>query len=70
MTPRTVLFFWGTTIASIILLGTLVAIARSDPGPWGAFLIGSAVVGLIATLAVAARIAFVAGRIKRLAKRR
>jgi len=70
VSARTVVFFWASTIASVVLLGTLVATVRSDPGPWGLFLIGSAVVGLIATLAVAGRIALVAGRLKRLAKHR
>ena len=70
MSARTVVFFWASTIASVVLLGTLVATVRSDPGPWGLFLIGSAVVGLIATLAVAGRIALITGRLKRLAKHR
>lgn len=70
VTARTIVFFWASTIAAVVLLGTLVATARSDPGPWGMFLIGSAVVGLLATLTVAGRIAFVAERLKRLAKHR
>ena len=70
MSARTILFFWASTIAAVILLGTLAATLRSDPGLWGLFLIGTTILGLSVTLAVAGRIVFVAGSLKRLAKDR
>ena len=70
MTARTIVFFWASTIASIVLAGTLVATVRAEPGAWGLILIALAAAGLIAGLIVAGRIAFVAGRLKRIARGR
>jgi hypothetical protein len=43
---------------------------RADTGSWGLFLLGASILGLIASLTIAGRIVFVAGRLKRIAKNR
>lgn len=69
MWDRAFVYFWGSTVASVLLLGSIWSLAGGirDPGfgPVGVVLLAVASLGLCATFFVAARIAYVVGRTKK-----
>lgn len=70
MGERALASFWAATAASALLLGSTWSlkdrVGQPGFGLWDVALFGVAAVGFCATFLIAARIAFVAGRIKRL----
>ncbi len=69
MKTRAFVLFWGSTVAAVLLLGSIWSIKGrvGDPG-FGlvdVVLLTIAGVGFCATFFVAARIAYVVGRVKR-----
>jgi hypothetical protein len=69
MSRRAVILFWGATAASVFFLGSLWAAAgSSSTGDVVVFTIS--LLGLVAALFVAARIAFVVARAQRASRRR
>ncbi len=75
MRPRALVLFWGATTASVLLLGTVWTLAKQLAGGAArptedAALLAVAGVGLAVCLLVAGRIALVAGRLRRDARRR
>jgi len=70
MRTRAFVLFWGSTVASALLLGSIWTL-KDRAGSTGfrpreMALLAMAGVGFCATLLVAARIAYVVGRIKKL----
>lgn len=69
MGERALVSFWGATVASVLLLSSIwtlkVRIGHAGFGLWDLVLLTIAGIGFCATFFVAARIAFVLGRIKK-----
>ena len=69
MRTRAFLLFWGSTVASVLLLGSIWSLkARIDSPRFGVeefVLLTMAVIGFCVTFFAAARIAYVVGRVKK-----
>jgi hypothetical protein len=62
MPGRTLVIFWGSTVAAVLLLSTAVTAWPYRSNPADGAVLGVAVAGLTASLAVATRIIWVTQR--------
>lgn len=72
MRSRAFVLFWGATVASVLLLGSVWSLkgrVGRGSGIEDLILLSIAGVGFCATFFVAARIAYVVGRVKKAARR-
>ena len=70
MGKRALASFWAATATSALLLGSIWSlkdrVGQPEFGLWDVALLSAAAIGFCATFLIAARVAFVAGRIRKL----